>query len=138
MPCAPHVPRGSSSPTLLNTPTLQSEGVLYAQVTRVLGGCKFQVRCTDGFQRQMSILKKLQRRPDAICRAGDVVLVERLLYQTADKKCFLVAKLAPAEVKQVRRQGGIPEGWSDSGQEEGEVQPLIFDDEEAEVNLDDL
>ena len=125
-------------PPLTPNPTLQSEGQLYAQVTRVLGGCKFQVRCTDGFSRQMTILKKLKRRPDAICRLGDIVLVERPLYATADKTCFLVAKLAPAEVKQVRRQGGIPE-WSESGQEGEEAAPVDFDEEaEVEVNLDDL
>ena len=118
----------------------------------MLGGCKFHVRCTDGFTRLMSIMKAQQRRSDCICRVGDLVMVQRLLYATEDKLCILRAKLAPAEVKQVRRENAVPQSWNESGMEGEGGEDVQFDDADAvlqgvlgeeaekedEVNLDDL
>ncbi len=127
------------------------EGELYAQVTRVLGGSRFSVRCTDGFTRLMSLMKPQKRRADCICRVGDLVLVQRPLYATVDKQCFMRAKLSLPEVKQVRREGGVPVGWSESGMEGEEGDAGVFFDDavleevedegaaaEEEVNVDDL
>ncbi len=98
----------------------------------MLGGCKFTVRCTDGFTRCMSIMKPMQRRADCICRTGDIVLIQRPLYTTADSKCYLGEKLTPPECKQVRREGSVPSSWAESGVVgEEDAQNLLFEEGDA-------
>ena len=117
----------------------------------MLGGSRFSVRCTDGFTRLMSLMKPQKRRADCICRVGDLVVVQRPLYATEDKKCYMRVRLSAPEVKQVRREGGVPAGWSESGVEGEEGDAVQFDgddavleevegelNEEDDVNVDDL
>ena len=103
------------------------DGLLFAIVLKTLGGSRFQVKATNGFEYIMSLTNSRKRRTDCWCRVGDVVLMQRQTFSTADKLSHLQLKLTPDELKQARREGSIPVGWEAGEAAEGGGGGIIFD-----------
>jgi len=85
-------------------------GLEYARVEKMLGNGRVYVKCFDEVMRVGHIRGKMRRK--VWIAAGDLVLCSLREFQ--NKKCDIILKYLPDEVKQLKAQGHIPEHMSDS------------------------
>lgn len=76
----------------------------YAQITKILGNCRFEAYCFDGTVRLCHVRGKFRKR--IWINRDDVVLVNRRVYQ--DEKCDIIHKYSPEEVNKLKKLGEIP------------------------------
>lgn len=85
-------------------------GQEYAKILKVLGGCRFTCECYDGHHR-LGILRgrltKGKNKHENMIAEGDYVLVGLRDYEV--EKCDIIIKYKYPQVKELIRQGELPE-----------------------------
>lgn len=86
---------------------LKSEGQEYAQVTKILGGCRVEAKCFDGKTRIAHIRGAMTKKAKIWILADDVILVGLRDFQ--DDKADVIAKYDLDEVRKLKKLGEIPD-----------------------------
>ena len=86
------------------------EGLEYSKVEKMLGNARVLVKCFDGVTRVGRIRGKMKRK--VWIGVGDLVLVS--LREFENKKCDVILKYLPEEIRQLKAQGCIPEVFSEN------------------------
>lgn len=86
---------------------LKSEGQEYAQVTKMLGGCRVEAKCFDGKTRIAHIRGTMTRKIKVWILVDDVILVGLRDFQ--DDKADVIAKYNLDEVRNLKKLGEIPD-----------------------------
>ena len=76
----------------------------YAQITKILGNCRFEAYCFDGKTRLCHVRGKFRKR--VWINRDDVVLLGLRDYQ--DEKADIIHKYSAEEVTQLKKLGEIP------------------------------
>jgi translation initiation factor 1A len=76
----------------------------YAQITKCLGNCRFDVLCFDGKARMASICGKMRKR--VFVNAHEIVLVSLRVWQ--DSKCDIIDKYNASDVQKLKQNNLIP------------------------------
>lgn len=79
----------------------KEDGQEYANVLKVLGGCRFELQCSDGVVRMGHVRGKMRKRNWV--NVNDTVLVGLRDYQ--DDKCDIIHKYDSDEVKRLNSLG---------------------------------
>ncbi len=108
------------------------QGLEYARVEKMLGNGRVIVKCFDEVTRVGHIRGKMRRKVWII--AGDLVLCSLREFQ--NKKCDVILKYLPDEVKQLKALGQIPEHMAES--QSNPSSDIIFADGTADNDLDNL
>lgn len=85
----------------------KSEGQEYAQVTKILGGCRVEAKCFDGKTRIAHIRGAMTRKVKVWILADDIILVGLRDFQ--DDKADVIAKYDLDEVRKLKKLGEIPD-----------------------------
>lgn len=83
----------------------KQEGMEYGIVIKALGSCRFTVNCCDGAER-LAQLRTGDKKKFRIMK-DDWVLVGLRDYDTFDKKCDILCRYFPDEVRQLKNLGEI-------------------------------
>lgn len=76
------------------------KGELYASATKIFGGCRFEVLCSDGKTRICVIRRKFKRfRRGSDVSVGTYVLIGTREWETDSTTCDLLCVYSPGEVK---------------------------------------
>lgn len=86
---------------------LKSDGQEYAQVTKILGGCRVEAKCFDGKTRVAHIRGAMTRKIKVWILMDDVILVGLRDFQ--DDKADVIAKYELDEVRKLKKLGEIPD-----------------------------
>lgn len=100
----------------------KDDGQDYAQVSKMVGNGRCQVRCADGVTR-LGVIRGAMRKKVWI-KLDDWVLVGLRDYQ--DNKCDIIAKYSDEDVRNLRAYGEI--GTVVETKEEESETPFDFDD----------
>lgn len=100
----------------------KDDGQDYAQVVKMVGNGRCQVRCTDGMTR-LGVIRGAMRKKVWI-KLEDWVLVGLREYQ--DDKCDIIGKYSDEDVRNLRAYGEI--GTIVETKEEESDTPFDFDD----------
>jgi len=77
----------------------------YAQITKALGNCRFDVMCFDGKSRLATMCGKMRKR--VFVNQGELVLVS--LREWQDSKCDIIEKYNPNDVQKLKKMKCIPD-----------------------------
>ena len=77
----------------------------YAQVTKALGNCRFEVLCFDGKKRLATMCGKMRKR--VFVNQNNLVLVS--LREWQDDKCDIIEKYNDSDVQKFKQQKLIPD-----------------------------
>ena len=114
---------------------LDEEGELFAQVSKVLGNKRFEVRCSDGKTR-VGILRGSMKRNQWVNRL-DVVLVEAWDFQ--DGKCSILHKYSYDDYYELMGLKRIPENFvleEDQDKDLDDFNPFdINDSDDEDIDL---
>ena len=104
----------------------KDDGQEYAQVLKMLGNGRCEVKCVDGITRLAVIRGKMRNK--VWIKLGDYILVGLREFQ--DNKCDILLKYTDEEVRTLKTYGEIPEKNLDkqSDDESEEEEQIIFDD----------
>ena len=111
---------------------LKDEEQEYAQITKILGNCRFEAYCFDGSTRLCHVRGKFRKR--VWINRDDVVLVGKRDYQ--DEKCDIIHKYSAEEVSKLKKMGEIPAkaAIADTDLLDGDDDDLV----DFATNLDDI
>ena len=76
----------------------------YAQITKCLGNCRFEVLCFDGKKRMAIMCGKMRKR--VFVNAHEIVLVS--LREWQDSKCDIIDKYSASDVQKLKQKNLIP------------------------------
>ena len=76
----------------------------YAQITKCLGNCRFEVLCFDGKKRMAIMCGKMRKR--VFVNAHEIVLVS--LREWQDSKCDIIDKYSASDVQKLKQKNIIP------------------------------
>ena len=118
----------------------------YAQITRALGNCRFEVLCFDGKTRMATMCGKMRKR--VFVNAGEFILVSLRDWQ--DSKCDIIDKYNANDVQKLKQKKCIPdfikfeESKNDSDEEDNNDLGFTFtmdmpsdSEEEEEIKSED-
>ena len=77
----------------------------YAQITKCLGNCRFEVMCFDGKSRLAIMCGKMKKR--IFVNQGEIVLVSLRDFQ--DSKCDIIDKYKSSDVQKLKQKKLIPD-----------------------------
>ena len=77
----------------------------YAQITKCLGNCRFEVMCFDGKSRLAIMCGKMKKR--SFVNQGEIVLVSLRDFQ--DSKCDIIDKYKSSDVQKLKQKKLIPD-----------------------------
>ena len=83
----------------------ENESQEYAQITKALGNCRFEVMCFDGKSRLATMCGKMRKR--VFVNQGELVLVSLRDWQ--DSKCDIIEKYNPNDVQKFKKMKCIPD-----------------------------
>lgn len=83
----------------------ENESQEYAQITKALGNCRFDVLCFDGKSRLATICGKMRKR--VFVNQNDITLVSLRDWQ--DSKCDIIHKYTPNDVQKLKQGGYVPD-----------------------------
>ena len=83
----------------------ENESQEYAQITKALGNCRFDVMCFDGKSRLATMCGKMRKR--VFVNQGELVLVSLRDWQ--DSKCDIIEKYNPNDVQKFKKMKCIPD-----------------------------
>tara|TARA_Y100000593_G_C4144566_1_gene253964 strand:+ start:143 stop:607 length:465 start_codon:yes stop_codon:yes gene_type:complete len=116
---------------------LDEEGELFAQVSKVLGNKRFEVRCSDGKTR-VGILRGSMKRNQWVNRL-DVVLIEAWDFQ--NEKCSILHKYSYDDYYELMGLKRIPENFvleEDQDKDLDDFNPFdINDSDDEDIDLSD-
>ena len=101
----------------------ENESQEYAQITRPLGNCRFEVMCFDGKTRLATICGKMRKR--VFVNQGEFILVSLRDWQ--DSKCDIIDKYNANDVQKLKQKKCIPdfikfeESKNDSDEEDNDL-----------------
>ena len=105
-------------------------GQEYAQVTKMLGSGRVEAMCFDGKKRLCKIRGKLRKK--VWINSSDIILIGLREYQ--DEKADIIQKYSPAEARNLRSYGELPDDVNLNGvTDRGEDYNIIF----AEHDIDE-
>jgi len=76
----------------------------YAQITKCLGSCRFEVLCFDGKKRMATMCGKMRKK--VFVNAHEIVLVSLRDWQ--DSKCDIIEKYSASDVQKLKQKNLIP------------------------------
>ena len=76
----------------------------YAQITKCLGNCRFEVLCFDGKKRMATMCGKMRKK--VFVNAHEIVLVSLRDWQ--DSKCDVIDKYSASDVQKLKQKKLIP------------------------------
>jgi len=82
----------------------ENESQEYAQITKALGNCRFDVMCFDGKSRLATMCGKMRKR--VFVNQGELVLVS--LREWQDSKCDIIEKYNHNDVQKLKKMKCIP------------------------------
>ena len=82
-----------------------NESQEYAQITKALGNCRFEVLCFDGKKRMATMCGKMRKR--VFVNQNDLILVS--LREWQDSKCDIIDKYTTNDVQKLKQGGHIPD-----------------------------
>ena len=94
----------------------------YAQITKCLGNCRFEVLCFDGKKRMAIMCGKMRKR--VFVNAHEIVLVS--LREWQDSKCDIIDKYSASDVQKLKQKNLIPK--SIKLEEKNDLDDEIMDD----------
>ena len=94
----------------------------YAQITKCLGNCRFEVLCFDGKKRMAIMCGKMRKR--VFVNAKEIVLVSLRDWQ--DSKCDIIDKYSASDVQKLKQKNLIPK--SIKLEEKNDLDDEIMDD----------
>ena len=94
----------------------------YAQITKCLGNCRFEVLCFDGKKRMAIMCGKMRKR--VFVNAHEIVLVS--LREWQDSKCDIIHKYSASDVQKLKQKNLIPK--SIKLEEKKDLDDEIMDD----------
>ena len=94
----------------------------YAQITKCLGNCRFEVLCFDGKKRMAIMCGKMRKR--VFVNAHEIVLVS--LREWQDSKCDIIDKYSASDVQKLKQKNLIPK--SIKLEEKNDLNDEIMDD----------
>ena len=83
----------------------ENESQEYAQITKALGNCRFEVLCFDGKNRLATMCGKMRKR--VFVNQNDLILVSLRDWQ--DSKCDIIDKYTTNDVQKLKQGGHIPD-----------------------------
>ncbi len=83
----------------------ENESQEYAQITKALGNCRFEVLCFDGKSRLATMCGKMRKR--VFVNQNDLILVSLRDWQ--DSKCDIIDKYTDNDVQKLKNGGHIPD-----------------------------
>ena len=83
----------------------EDESQEYAQITRALGNCRFEVLCFDSKTRLATMCGKMRKR--VFVNTGDFILVSLRDWQ--DSKCDIIDKYNANDVQKLKQKKCIPD-----------------------------
>lgn len=83
----------------------ENESQEYAQITKALGNCRFEVLCFDGKNRLATMCGKMRKR--VFVNQNDLILVSLRDWQ--DSKCDIIDKYTENDVQKLKQGGHIPD-----------------------------
>lgn len=83
----------------------ENESQEYAQITKALGNCRFEVMCFDGKSRLATMCGKMRKR--VFVNQGEFVLVSLRDWQ--DSKCDIIDKYNANDVQKLKKMKCIPD-----------------------------
>ena len=83
----------------------ENESQEYAQITKALGNCRFEVLCFDGKNRLATMCGKMRKR--VFVNQNDLILVS--LREWQDSKCDIIDKYTENDVQKLKQGGHIPD-----------------------------
>ena len=83
----------------------EDESQEYAQITKALGNCRFEVLCFDGKTRLATMCGKMRKR--VFVNAGEFILVSLRDWQ--DSKCDIIDKYNANDVQKLKQKKCIPD-----------------------------
>ena len=83
----------------------ENESQEYAQITKALGNCRFEVMCFDGKSRLATMCGKMRKR--VFVNQGELVLVSLRDWQ--DSKCDIIDKYNANDVQKFKKMKCIPD-----------------------------
>ena len=118
----------------------------YAQITKCLGNCRFEVLCFDGKKRMATMCGKMRKR--VFVNQGEFILVSLRDWQ--DSKCDIIDKYNANDVQKLKQKKCIPdfinfeEKQNDSDEEDNDLgftftmdMPSNSSEEEEEIKSED-
>mmetsp|Transcript_21833 Transcript_21833/g.32423 ORF Transcript_21833/g.32423 Transcript_21833/m.32423 type:complete len:144 (-) Transcript_21833:36-467(-) len=114
----------------------KDDGQEYAQITKILGNCRFEGFCFDGRNRLLHVRGKFRKR--VWINRDDIVLVQLRDYQ--DEKADIIHKYNADEVRRLKKSGELPKRAAvgdDDLLNDGSDDLVDFNDDNI-VSLDDL
>jgi translation initiation factor 1A len=122
----------------------ENESQEYAQITKALGNCRFEVLCFDGKTRMATMCGKMRKR--VFVNQGEFILVSLRDWQ--DSKCDIIDKYNANDVQKLKQKKCIPdfinfeEKQNDSDEEDNDLGFTFSmdmpsdssEEEEAEIN----
>lgn len=99
----------------------------YAQITKSLGNCRFEVLCFDGKKRMATMCGKMRKR--VFVNQNDLVLVS--LREWQDSKCDIIDKYNNHDVQKLKQKKLIPD--SIKLEEKSNDDELFMDDNQGFV-----
>ena len=83
----------------------ENESQEYAQITKALGNCRFEVMCFDGKSRLATMCGKMRKR--VFVNQGEFILVSLRDWQ--DSKCDIIDKYNANDVQKLKKMKCIPD-----------------------------
>ena len=83
----------------------ENESQEYAQITKALGNCRFEVLCFDGKTRLATMCGKMRKR--VFVNQGELVLVSLRDWQ--DNKCDIIDKYNDNDIQKFRQKKLLPD-----------------------------
>lgn len=116
---------------------LKELGQEYAQVTRILGNCRFMCLCLDGKERIGKICGRMKKRCKWMKVAvDDIVLVS--LRDFDDDNADIILKYDVAQIKKLKKMGLIPESIGNNKETDDSGGFFIDDENEDNVDIDNI
>ena len=94
----------------------------YAQITKCLGSCRFEVLCFDGKKRMATMCGKMRKK--VFVNAHEIVLVSLRDWQ--DSKCDIIEKYSASDVQKLKQKNLIPK--SIKLEEKNDLDDEVMDD----------
>ena len=94
----------------------------YAQITKCLGNCRFEVLCFDGKKRMAIMCGKMRKR--VFVNAHEIVLVS--LREWQDSICDIIHKYSASDVQKLKQKNLIPK--SIKLEEKNDLDDEVMDD----------
>ena len=108
---------------------LQEDGQVYGQITKLLGNSRLLCNCFDKEERQCHIRGKLKNR--VWMNVGDIILIS--LRDIDPTKGDVIHKYNPQEIKQLIKEGEIPESIKFNEEDGAGDDEFFGDGDEVEV-----